>query len=193
MFIRKIFTICGWQKKTELIFDDDEVSQIAKWAHLKQLYHFESERLVKITDLNEIFIAPEPIERQRVSTCLRVFSETTYNALLTQSGISVDKNDTALFINKILTWWKILNVKSLQIDKLHNDALQAEIRSPNDTRLDFIIEFGKMALNMAGNQGNCKKQLSQNTATGIHHTYNRIVSLCQYLLATSHKHLQLIH
>ena len=65
---------------------------------------------------------------------------TTYNALLTQSGISVDKNDTTLFINKVLKWWKILNVKSHQIDKLRNDPIQAEIRSLNDTRLDFIIE-----------------------------------------------------
>ena len=83
--------------------------------------------------------------------------KTPYNALLTQSGISVDKNDTTLLINKVLTWWKILNVKSFQINKLHNDSLQAEIRSPNDTRLDFIIEFGKMALDMAGSQGNHKK------------------------------------
>ena len=118
-----------------------------------------------------------PIERQRVSSCFRVFSEKTYNALLTQSGISIDKNDTALFINKVFTWWKILNVKSLQIDKLHNDPLQAEIRSPNDTQLDFIIEFGKMALNMTGSQGNHKKQLSQNTAAK-HHTCKGIVSLC---------------
>ena len=111
-------------EKTELIFDDDGVRQVAKWAYLKQLYHFESERLVKLSDLNEISIAPKPIKGQQVSTCLRMFSEKTYNALLTQSGISVDKNDTALFINKVFTWWKILNVKSLQIDKLHNDPLQ---------------------------------------------------------------------
>ena len=88
-----------------------------------------------------------------------------------------------------MTEWKILNAKYLQIDKLRNDPLQAEIRSPNDTRLDFIIEFGKMALNMAGSQGNRKKQLSQNTATAIHHTCNGMVSLCQQLLATSHKYV----
>ena len=87
-----------------------------------------------------------------------------------------------------MTWWKILNIKSLQTDKLHHDPVQAEIRSPNDTWLDFIIEFGKMALNMAGSQCNYKKQLSQNTATAIHHTCNGIVSLCRHLLATSHKY-----
>ena len=44
---------------------------------------------------------------------------------------------------------------------------------------------------MAGSQGNRKKQLSQNTATAIHHTCNRIVSLCRYLLATNHKYVLL--
>ena len=51
-------------EKTELIFDDDGVRRVAKWAHLKQLYSFESERLIKLSDLNEVSIAPKPIERQ---------------------------------------------------------------------------------------------------------------------------------
>ena len=36
-----------------------------------------------------------------------------------------------------------------------------------------------------------KKQLSQNTATAIHHTCNEIVSLCRHLFATSHKYVLL--
>ena len=36
-----------------------------------------------------------------------------------------------------------------------------------------------------------KKQLSQNTATTIHHTCNGIDSLCRQLLATSHKYVLL--
>ena len=62
-------------EKTELIFDDNGVRQVAKWPHLKQLYLFKSEKQNKLSDLNEISIAPKPIERQRVSTCFRVFSE----------------------------------------------------------------------------------------------------------------------
>ena len=57
----------------ELIFDDNGVKRFAKWAHLKQLYRFESERLVKLSDLNEISIAPNPTERQRGSTCSGCF------------------------------------------------------------------------------------------------------------------------
>ena len=44
---------------------------------------------------------------------------------------------------------------------------------------------------MAGSQGNRKKQLSQNTATAIHHTCNGIVSLYRHLLVTSHKYVLL--
>ena len=60
-------------EKTELIFDDNGVRWVAKWAHLIQLYQLESERLVKLSDLNEISIAPKRIERQQVSTCLECF------------------------------------------------------------------------------------------------------------------------
>ena len=38
---------------------------------------------------------------------------------------------------------------------------------------------------------NRKKQLSLNTTTAIHHTCNKIVSLCQHLLVTSYKYLLL--
>ena len=47
------------EKTGEPIFGG--VRQVEKWAHLKQSYSFESERLVKLSDLNEISIAPKPI------------------------------------------------------------------------------------------------------------------------------------
>ena len=90
-----------------------------------------------------------------------------------------------------MTRWKILNVKTLKIDKLHNDPLQTEIKSPNDSQTDFIIEFDQMVLNITGSQGNRMKQLPKHAATTIHHTWNGIISLCQYLLVRSHKYILL--
>ena len=90
------------EKTGELIFNDNGLKHLAKWAYLKHLYGFESKRVVEFSDLNEISFAPKPIERQWISSCLRVFSEKTYNALLVEIG--ADKNDTAVFINKLLTW-----------------------------------------------------------------------------------------
>ena len=47
-------------------------------------------------------------------------------------------HDTALFIKKIVTFWKILNVKSLGEDVRRNDPLQAVISEPEDPRLKTI-------------------------------------------------------
>ena len=58
----------------------------------KHLYRWESERLVKLSDLNKISITQKPV---RKTTGFQ-----KKNVLLTQSGISVDKNNTAIFINK---------------------------------------------------------------------------------------------
>ena len=42
----------------------------------------------------------------------------------------------------------------------HNDPLQAAISDPHDKRLDYLLEFGDMALEMAGTQGKRIKQFS---------------------------------
>ena len=97
------------------------------------------------------------------------------------------KNAFTIFRNKIFTWWKILNIKTLLIDKQHHDSQPAEMRPPNDSWLDFIIEFRQMAFHMTGSQCNRIKQLFKHSATTIHHTSNGNVSLCRLLLATSHK------
>lgn len=103
---------CWLTEKTgELMFYDNGVEKIAKWQHLVTLYRLESNSLIKLSDLTETAVAPKPIERQKVSTCLRVFSEKTIHALLSHSGFEEKPDDTALFIKKVLDWWKILNVK----------------------------------------------------------------------------------
>ena len=53
--LKNIFNLLFTEKTEDLIFDNNGVN-----IHLKQLYHFESERLVKLLDLNEISIAPKP-------------------------------------------------------------------------------------------------------------------------------------
>ena len=101
-YVHLLKNICNLWLTEKILTSDNGVKRVAKCVHLKQLYHFESERLDKLSDLNEISITPKPIKIQWVSTCLEVFSENkTYNALFTQSGISTDKNDTVIFINKV--------------------------------------------------------------------------------------------
>ena len=111
-------------------------------------------------------------------TVLRVFSEKTYAALLQHPDmIYSDVNDTAIFINKVIIWWKILNVKAIGADTRHNDPLQAVINNPDDNRLNLILQFGDMALKMAGPKGKRIKQLSKDIATCIHQTCYGLVDL----------------
>ena len=93
-----------------------------------------------------------------------------------------DVNDIAIFINKVIIWWKILNAKAIGADTRHNDPLQAVINNPDDNRLNLILQFGDMALKMAGPKGKCIKHLSKDTATCIHQTCYGLVDLCRYFL-----------
>ena len=130
------------EKLRELMFYDNGVPKIAKWSVLKKLFELERRSLVKLSDLNETSIAPKPIERQKVSTCLRIFSEKTCSALLTHPSLDIaEVEDTAAFLKIVITWWKILNVKAYGADVRHNDPLRAVIENPDDNRLLFLLQL----------------------------------------------------
>ena len=83
------------------------------------LYRLESSCIIKLSKLNEVAISPKPIERLKVSTCLGVFCEKTFTALLTRPGVSAveGREDTAAFIMLVVKFGKIVNVKGLDADK----------------------------------------------------------------------------
>ena len=128
-----------------------------------------------------------------MSTCLKVFSEKTHQALLSHPslGESLKVKDTARFIKLVLTWWNIVNVKATSMDIHRRDPLRAPISDPDDDRLQTLLNFGEMVLEMAGRQGKRQKQLTRDTAQAVHHTSNGLVSLCHHLLATSHDYVLL--
>ena len=149
----------------ELQYYDNGIKRIAKWDHIIQLFKLENSTLFKLSELDHVSVYPRPIERQKVSTCLKVFCEKTYKALLIHPSLcNSEVNDTAIFIKKVITWWKILNVKSLYMDDRFRDPTLGAIYDPNDSRLQTILDFGNMELEMAGKQGHRVKQLSQDTA-----------------------------
>ena len=60
--------------------------------------------------------------------------------------------------------------------------LEEVMRSPDDERLEFLLQFGMMAKNMAGKQGQRQKQFTRDTGLALHHTCFGIVDLVRYLL-----------
>ena len=69
------------EKSQELVYFDDGKQKVARWDDLKTLHVIESNNLVKMSKLSDVSVYPKPIERQRVSTCLRVFCNSTVSAL----------------------------------------------------------------------------------------------------------------
>ena len=96
--------------------------QISRWSDLNILYSLEKGSSVKLSKLNDVAISPKPIERQRVSTCLRVFCDETIAALETHPGIN---KDSAMGTINFLKFWKIVNVKGIGADSRFNDTLRA--------------------------------------------------------------------
>ena len=107
-----------------------------------------------MSNLTEVAVYPRPIERQRVDTCLKIFSAKTATSLkIYGADHNVDVKGTVMFLEKVSKWWTILNVKQKGIDVRNREPLQAVISQTEDAQLQFIIEFGKMCQNMAGKQG----------------------------------------
>ena len=88
-----------------------------------------------------------------------------------------------------MTWWKILNIKSLFAGEHCREPLMAPISDPSDPRLQTILDFGKMILKMGGKKGIRVKQLTIHTAKNLYHTCCGLVDLCRHLLETSHRYV----
>ena len=96
-----------------------------------ELYKPEAEGLVKMSKLMEVSVYPKPIKRQSVATCLMVFCEGTYTAIINHPVMrNVDgREHTAAFIKIVVNWWKIVNVKSIRIHVRFNNKLQLWYKS----------------------------------------------------------------
>ena len=136
-----------------------------------------------MSKLSVTAVYSKPIERQHVSTCLKVFSEETATVLeLYERQHCIDVTGTVTFIRKVLKWWTIINVKNKGMDLQKRQPHQAVISHPDDPRLQFIEEYWEMCLNMSGRQGKREKRLSKDTAVALFQTCNGIVELTKNLL-----------
>ena len=150
----------------ELAFYGTGMKKIVRWSHLVELYKLDGEGFFKIWKLTEVYVYPKPVESQGLVTCLKVFCEEAYTAIINHQGMrNVDgREHTAGFIKIFVKLWKILNVKSVGVDVRLNNKLQAVVQDPLDKRLNMILQFGEMALQMRGGQGKHYKQYTRDTA-----------------------------
>ena len=81
------------QATGELNFHHPYATFTAQWSHLLQLHKLEcnpsdnNSGIHGLSKLSEVAAMPKPIERQNVSTCLKVFSDESVDALKVHPGI----------------------------------------------------------------------------------------------------------
>ena len=124
----------------KLKYEINGQEKIAKWSDLKKLHYLESSNLVKMSKLSNVSVTPKPIERQKVSTVLEVFHEKTIAALKQHNELQ-DVDGTVEFLELILEFWNIVNVKSPYANIVLLDPLRAAIKSPEDVNLLKILKI----------------------------------------------------
>ena len=75
------------EKTQELSFKISDHTYTAKWSDIKTLHLLEKQKPVKLSKLSDVSVAPRPIERQKVSTCLEVFCDETISAFKTHPDL----------------------------------------------------------------------------------------------------------
>ena len=133
--------------------------------------------MVKPSKLTEIAVNPKPIERQRVSTCLKVYSNETSVALKLRNELG-GTSGTVLFLEQFIEFWNILNVKDQYAGVRSRDPNRDAIRCTEDPRLQKLLDIAKLAECMAtSSQRKREKQLTKDTAMALSHTCRGIVDL----------------
>lgn len=171
------------EKNQELEYSFDGKTQVAKWSDIKLLYEFEKNSLVKLSKLDSVAVSPKPIERQRVSTCLKVFCDETVAALENHSKLNQDSvSGTSNFLKIFIKVWKIMNVKGVAEANRMNDPLREVIRHLDDDRLLFLEQVGLMALSMKPKGKVRMRTFTHDTSKFLFHNCFAFVELAKYLL-----------
>lgn len=121
----------------------DDIIHIASFSSLRKLHDYEAEKIVKIGyGLTLKALNPSTLERQNVKLVLQVFNEHVLNSLKVlgpKHNIS-HYADTAEFLHIILTWWKIVNVKTPLKGQRLNDPNQMPL-TRNDDNIEYLNKF----------------------------------------------------
>lgn len=118
----------------------------AQYKHMELLYEKEKNSLVKYGHtLSSKVLYPSSIQKQNVKIALRLFNDNNAVALKHASkdlpDISEEINQTSIFLQIIVNWWKIVNVKSVFEAQRFNDPYREAIRVTSVNQLKFLTDM----------------------------------------------------
>ena len=115
------------------------VAITARFDEIVTVYNHECQKPLKIAHrLTETVLQPKTIEKVNVKSALSIFHESTLSALK-HFGF----NGTTEFVELFLKFWSIINVSSSSIGKHKRDYVRDPVRSPEDWKIEFLLDFGR--------------------------------------------------
>lgn len=129
-------------------FDGDDTENInmkgASFTSLRKLYEAEQDNAVKVAyGLTYKALNPSNLERQNMKLALSIFNAFVSSALRIQ-GRSLQltlSDETANFIDLIVRWWNIVNVKTPQKGHRLRDVWQEPVQGTTCEQLQYLDKF----------------------------------------------------
>ena len=98
---------------------------------------------------------------------------------------------TVQFIEKVLSFWKIVSNKEIKGDERHREPLKKPIESEEDESLSNLKKLGSMMKMMQGKQGKRERSLTRDTSIAFYHTCEGFIELSKNMLASGFKYILL--
>ncbi|KAH8039520.1 hypothetical protein HPB51_007422 [Rhipicephalus microplus] len=118
--------------------------QKASFTFLRKLYQSEQTKLAKVAyGLSYKALYPSHLERQNVKLVLKVFNSFVSSAL----SLEVQKlhlaalQETATFIDLIVRWWSIVNVKTPEKGHRLRDVYQQPVKDMSSLQVQYLDQF----------------------------------------------------
>ena len=98
---------------------------------------------------------------------------------------------TVNFFKIVLKLWKIFIVKNPRENQVHNDAMRAVIKMPDNPRIKFLLDIAAIADCMRPTTNPRVCLLTSNTAKFLDHICRGTVDMARHLLASGNEYVML--
>ncbi|KAH7959066.1 hypothetical protein HPB49_008015 [Dermacentor silvarum] len=175
--------ICFYFPEIQGDTPESERMQTASFATIRDLHSKECDQLLKYGyGLSRKALYPSSLERQDVKLALQIFNDYLPEALraLGAKHNLFSFEAMATFVEIILKWWKIVNVKTpWKGERLRDHFQQPVLSIDNDPKIDFLHMFLKW-LDERKNKGFDNGTLTKETHAALEHTTYALVELARY-------------
>ena len=173
----------NWITEKCLKLSLDGGKTVGNFSDVRSLYLLEKESILKSTPLTHSSVHPSCLQLQNVKHVLNVFNDKVI-AALKMHGL----NETAEFVQQVLTWWKIVKMSSKGEDIRFNDPDRC-VQYPGSVTLD-----NQLAIFKASKSGHGSKRvqcMTHDTRKALIQTTEGQIALCKHLFTIGFEYVLL--